>query len=243
MPKWMIGMILAAVPVTPALAQWSGKGEAGLAVASGNSETRSGNAKLAVSRQSGAWEHSAGFAGNHVSDDVGTTSQRFELVGQSRYQFNARDFWYGGARYEDDRFSGFNYQATVSSGVGRKFVDSDTTRLTGQIGAGYKFVETRDTIDPDTLLPVPGDTEGSAVLVGGLDFLHQLNEATSLFDKFGFEVASDNTFLQNEIGVAVKMTDRMALAVALAIRHNTDPPPGFKKTDTLTTLNLVYEVK
>jgi putative salt-induced outer membrane protein YdiY len=39
------------------------------------------------------------------------------------------------------------------------------------------------------------------------------------------------------------MTDRMALAVAYAVRHNTDPPEGFEKTDTLATVNLVYEVK
>ena len=28
-----------------------------------------------------------------------------------------------------------------------------------------------------------------------------------------------------------------------AVRHNTDPPVGFEKTDTLTTINLVYELK
>ena len=54
---------------------------------------------------------------------------------------------------------------------------------------------------------------------------------------------SGNNFLQNEIGLAVKMSDRLALSLAYAVRHNTDPPAGFKKTDTLSTLNLVYEIK
>jgi putative salt-induced outer membrane protein YdiY len=31
--------------------------------------------------------------------------------------------------------------------------------------------------------------------------------------------------------------------VAYAMRHNTEPPAGFRSTDTLTTVNLVYEVK
>jgi putative salt-induced outer membrane protein len=41
----------------------------------------------------------------------------------------------------------------------------------------------------------------------------------------------------------LKITDVLALAVSYSVKHNTDPPPGFEKTDTLTTINLVYEIK
>ena len=54
---------------------------------------------------------------------------------------------------------------------------------------------------------------------------------------------ADNTFVQNDIGIQVQMTDVLALAAAYSIRYNTDPPLGFGKTDSLTTLNLVYEIK
>ena len=49
--------------------------------------------------------------------------------------------------------------------------------------------------------------------------------------------------MQNDIGIQVKISDVLALAAAYSVRHNTDPPLGFGKTDTLTTLNLVYEIK
>jgi putative salt-induced outer membrane protein YdiY len=49
--------------------------------------------------------------------------------------------------------------------------------------------------------------------------------------------------MRNEAGVVVKMTDRLAMSLAYTIRHNTEPPAGFKKTDTLTTANLVYEMR
>ena len=39
------------------------------------------------------------------------------------------------------------------------------------------------------------------------------------------------------------MSAKLALAVAFQVRQNTKPPPAFKKTDTLTTLNVVYEIK
>jgi putative salt-induced outer membrane protein len=39
------------------------------------------------------------------------------------------------------------------------------------------------------------------------------------------------------------MTDVLALAVGYSVRHNSDAPAGFEETDTLTTINLVYEIK
>jgi putative salt-induced outer membrane protein len=41
----------------------------------------------------------------------------------------------------------------------------------------------------------------------------------------------------------VKINTVLALALGYTVRHNTDPPVGFEKTDTLTTINLVYEMK
>ncbi len=36
------------------------------------------------------------------------------------------------------------------------------------------------------------------------------------------------------------MSDALALKAGLEVRHNTDVLVGTKKTDTLTTVNLVY---
>ena len=99
---------------------------------------------------------------------------------------------------------------------------------------GYKFWETLDT---------PREKDSSIAGTAGLDFSHQITASTSVFNKFGAEFTSGNNFLQNEVGVAVKMSDRLALALGYAVRYNSDPPDGFRKTDTLTTANLVYEVK
>jgi putative salt-induced outer membrane protein len=224
-------LLLAALPAS---AQWTGKGEAGLAVANGNSESRTANARVAATYQDVSWEHSFTLAGLYVRNEGATTARRWEAGAQSRLNFLGSNFWYGGVRYEEDRFSGFDHQGLVTTGVGRRFIDNDTTKLLAQVGAGYKFWETLD---------VPRDRDSSATGVASVEFEHKLTATTSLFDKFNSEFTSGSNFLQNEVGVAVKMTDRMALAVGYAVRHNTNPPDGFEKTDTLTTVNLVYEVK
>jgi putative salt-induced outer membrane protein len=233
--------VLAAVP---ACADWSGKGEAGLVIASGNTEAKTANAKVQLANEIGKWKHQFGGTGLYASSDVeGTTARRWEAFEQTDYNFSPRTFWFGAVRYEDDEFSGFEYQATVSSGLGRKFIDSDVTRFTGTAGVGYKFFETSDVFDDAGVLITPGENDSEAVFRGTLDYDRKFTATTSLLDKFVVEAGSNNTFVQNDLALQVKMTDVLALAVGYSVRHNTDPPFGFEKTDTLTTVNLVYEIK
>jgi putative salt-induced outer membrane protein len=192
---------------------------------------------VSIAHKDDAWENSGTLAGQYVRTDGDTTARRWEVGAQTRYTFDGGTFWFGGLRYEEDRFSGFDHQGVVNTGVGRRFIDNDTTKLLAQVGAGYKFFETLGS------LTEPRDKDSALAGVASVDFQHKLTATTTVFDRFGSEFTSDNNFLQNEIGVQVKMTDRLALALAYAVRHNTDPPAGFKKTDTLTTVNLVYEVK
>jgi putative salt-induced outer membrane protein len=229
---------------SPAHADWSGKGEAGLVIATGNTDSKTANAKLLFASEVDKWKNQFGGAALYASSDPdGTTANRWEVFEQSDYNFSPRTFWFGAARYEDDEFSGFEYQAVLSTGIGRKFIDTDLTKFVGTAGVGYKKFETRAAVDDTGALLEPGATEDEVVLRGTLDYDHKLTATSSLIDKFVVEAGSDNTFVENEIALQVKMTNVLALAVGYSVRHNTDPPEGFEKTDTQTTINLVYEIK
>lgn len=229
-----------------ARADWTGKGEAGLVLANGNTDSKTGNVKLDLANTLEKWKHAFGGSAIYAATDGETTGQRWEVHEQSDYNFNARAFWFGAGRYEDDRFSGFEYQATASTGLGYRFIDNERTLFTGTAGVGYKFFETRDAYDETGPVPVllqEGESDSQVVFRGSLDLSHQLTDTSKLLDKFLVESGSDNTFVQNDIGIQVQMTDVIALSAAYSVRYNTDPPLGFGKTDTLTTLNLVYEIK
>jgi putative salt-induced outer membrane protein len=227
----------------PAAAQWTGRGEVGLVIASGNTDSKAGNAKLALSHKGEVWTHQAAFSALYASDDIGSTAQRWEATEQSEYRFNPHNFWFGAARYESDHFSGFTHQGTLSSGVGHIFQDSAESQLKAQVGIGYKFDETREEFSALGVLLVPGETSHAIAGIGTVDYKHQFNASTTVLDKFTVEYTSENTFLQNELSLQVKMAEKLALALGYAVRHNTDPPTAFRKTDTLTTANLVYEIK
>lgn len=232
-----------ALPVTPAFAQWTGKGEAGLVVTTGNAETTSGNVKLAMQKAAGDWTHKFSLAGVYIANDVDTTAQRWEAGAQTQRKTNDGNYWFGSARYEDDRFSGFDYQGALTTGLGHKFIDGEDTKLSGQVGVGYKVLATRVSIDPRTNRIIPSERDGFAGLFAGVDYLHRFNASTSLVNKLVIEGASANTFIQNDISLQVKMSDRLALAVGYQIRHNTEPPRGFQKTDSQSTVNVVYDIR
>ncbi len=228
-----LALVLAALALgtsVPAHAQWKGKGEVGIVFARGNSDTDTANVKVDTSREVDRWKHSFGVAALRAANNGATTAERYGAAWQSDYKLTDRSYWFGGLRYEQDEFSGFDYQASLSSGYGYKFIDTERTKFSGQAGVGYRRSK---------LLPL-GVTDSGAIFRGDLKFEHALTDTTRIIDTFVVEAGSDNTFASNDLALQVKMSDKFALSVGLGVRHNTDPPLGLKKTDTLTTVNLVY---
>lgn len=216
-----------------AQADWSGKGEAGIVFARGNSETDTANIKLDMARELDRWKHGFGIAVLRASNNSITNAERYGAAWQSDFKINDRDFWFGNLGYEQDEFSGFEYQASATTGYGRKFIDTDSTKLVGQLGAGYRRLQNA----------VTGATSGDPVLRGDLAFERVLTETTRIIDKLSIVAGDSNTLATNELALQVKMSDAFALSFGVGVRMNTDPPAGAKKTDTLTTINLVYGFK
>jgi len=228
----LLGVALCATSGT-ALAEWTGKGEVGASFASGNTENESANAALEVKNTLEKWTHTLGFAGNYGSESGSTTARRWEVRGQSDYSFTDRAYWFGAGRYEDDGFSTYDFQSSVATGLGYKLIDEERTKLWVQGGPGYRYAEFRKT----------GESEDGLIFRGDLGFEHQLTDTTKIVDRFLIETGSDNTYIQNDLGLEVTIYGALGLRVGYQIRHNTDVTPGLEKTDTLTTLGLIYETK
>jgi putative salt-induced outer membrane protein len=235
-------LVASTLVAMPALAEWKGKGEAGIVFARGNSDTDTANVKVEMATEIDRWKHGWGVSALRASNDGDKTAERYEGKWQSDYKFSERDYWWGGLRYEDDRFSGFDYQATATTGYGRKFIDTEKTKLNGEVGLGYRRLSTLDrTIGvPPALTLIPGSTEGDIIARGFLGYENALTDTTKVLNKFTVEAGSDNTFASNELALQVKMSEAFALSLGFGVRYNTDPPAGLKKSDTLTTVNLVY---
>jgi putative salt-induced outer membrane protein len=243
----IVGALVIAGPIT-ALADdlpqgWSGKGQAGYVMSRGNSETDAANAKLDVFLRTPEWKHQLTLEGLFGRSAHITSAERWDLRLQSDYTITSQLFAFGALAYQDDRFSGFQYQASGSGGMGYKFLDSDTTKLAAQLGVGYRVLRPETLIKDDSgavIERIALQSESELVATAGIDFVHRFNSSTKLTDKLIAESGSSNTSIKNDLALEVKMSKKLALAAGYSVLHNTKPAEGVKRTDTITTLNVVY---
>jgi putative salt-induced outer membrane protein len=223
---------------------WIGKGQFGFLDSHGNSDSQSINGNIDMSRNDGAWKNEVYLGGFYGKSSGVVSADRWEARTQSNYNLSSDLFVFGGLRFEHDLFDGFQYQASVSTGVGYKMINTDDTKLTAQIGAGYRRLRpeeiTKDPVTGAVTSRVPQDATGEAIGTAGVDFSHKFNASTTLTDKFLAEVGANDTLAHDDIALTVKMSTKLALSVGYGISYNTDPPAPLKKLDTVATVNLVF---
>ena len=236
-------------PPPPPPQGWSGSGEAGLSVASGNTKAQNLNAKLDLKFNDDQWTDDFYLTAlrnkANTSGGYDLTANRYEAGASLGYKFDERSYIVGAARYEHDEFSPYRYQYAVSIGYGYQILKNAIDELAMEIGPGYKVVQAASyTLTPvDPLSPpvkVTPDSESNAVARGKIAYKHNFSDTVAFVDTFVVEAGSGDKFMQNDAGLAVKMSSKLALKVGYQVRHNSQVEAGFKKTDQLMTTNLVY---
>lgn len=268
----LVAALLLALPLTAradeataANGEWSGTGELGFAAARGNAKSENLNAKLAFKKEDERWKDTFYLTALRAKGEVSTkvpgvdangqpiintlksydtTANRYELGAAIGYKFDERSYVVGAARYENDDFSPYEYQAAVSVGYGYTVLKTASDELSVEAGPGYKRFRRNDELGTDPLSGQPVvyrfGSEGEVIGRGLLAYKHAFSANTSFVDTLLVEAGSSNTFVQNDAGLQVDINKKLALKVGYQLRHNTDAPGGAKKTDQLMTTNLVY---
>lgn len=214
----------------PAVGGWSIKGEFGLVMARGNADTDTINAGLNAVFERDRWRNESSLSGVRSTDEGEVTTSRYVLGNKVDYSVNERSYVFNALRYDRDRFSNFRFQATASVGYGYRVIDGERHKLKLEGGPGVRFSEARDTDESET----------EAIVRGFAEYAWKITETAELTNRLLVESASDNTFLENTAAVSVAINARLSLKTGIALRRNSNVEPDRKKTDTLTTINLVY---
>jgi putative salt-induced outer membrane protein len=260
----------AAAPSTDASKNggWTGTGEFGFASSRGNSRSENANAKLGLNQENELWKNSFYLNGLRskgeasVTDDQGVTSDKFATTANRYdsgasvgYKFDPRSYVVTAARYEHDDFGANIWQGIVSVGYGYIALKNERAELSFEVGPGFKRYQpansTRDAVNADGTPTVDAagnvvtetykpNAESEVVGRGLVNAKYRLTDNTAVEDTLLVEAGSKNQYYQNDIGLSVSMTKKMALKIGYQIRYNSDTQPGTVSTDKLTTTNLVY---
>ena len=210
---------------------WEGSGELGFVNTSGNTETTALNAKLNFVRTGKKWRHRFTGTALMTSEDGDKENERYTMEIQSDRKLTEKSWLFGAFRWDADKFGSYDPQLSLTAGYGYQLMKSEKHELKGEIGAGYRKLEERES----------GISNREAIARFLLDDSWQVFKTTLWTNRLLVEAGSSNTFSQFNTGLAVSMTDVFAVKLGYEYRHNTTVPPGdSKKTDTITSVNLVY---
>jgi putative salt-induced outer membrane protein len=222
---------------SPALAQkdearlWSGQLEFGATVTSGNTDTDNFTGRFELLRSSDPWRNLLRVDGLYTTDNDVTSAQRFTVFTQQDYKFTEHDYAFHKLRYENDRFNGFDYEASSSLGYGRRLVDQAPHQLNLEIGLGFRHLKLEDS----------GEREDSGLLVVGGEYHWQISESAKFEQLASSEIGSDNTISRATSKLSVAINSRFNLNASYEIRHNSEVQPDRKNTDTITAITLGYK--
>lgn len=209
---------------------WHGEGDVAYNKTSGNSDSETLMAKLKLIYEQNRWTHTGQLEAINSSEDDVRSAESYTARFKTDYDISEKYYAFGSGRYQDNRFSGYEFQASVITGLGVHLIATERTVLDLEGGVGYRRSEEQDT----------GETFNEAILTARGSYQYQLTETTRFDSSLSVESGADNTYVEGDLGIRVKINSALGLRVGYTVKHNTDVPADTDKTDTYTSVGLNY---
>jgi putative salt-induced outer membrane protein len=217
-------------------------GEFGFLVASGNTNTSTLTAKINTSQELTSWSYQV--IGNALykqsqqevdgKKNNGASAQKLFLSGQLDHKLTEPDdrlFIYG--EYENNRFSGFRYQASLAAGWTSRLWHDKQSEFKYSVGPGYGISEFEEDNSDE-------DTKGLIVRAAMEYKLKFSNHAT--FRQF-VSTEADQEFYKtkSETSLSTKLTGALAMKLSFVMNLDTSVGPETEELDTEAAVTLVYQ--
>jgi putative salt-induced outer membrane protein len=209
---------------------WKGEGALGFTSSSGNTDTENLDANLKVSRQHLQWKHSLALEAIRNETDNETSAERWAIRERSEYQLDAQSYAFGQARYEEDKFSGYDHQASLVFGLGSRLLEDARHLLDLSLGLGYRNIRNSES----------GDSEDSGIVTSDLIYEYKISESATFREIALLEAGEDNTFFQSETALQSRISDSLSSRISYLVKHNSTVPADVEKTDKFVSISLVY---
>ena len=208
---------------------WSGQGEAGGFLTSGNTSNRGVAIGVNVVKETRSWKHSLRGLVDYQEDDGTKSRERYFAGYEGNYNFSPNFYALATLSYERDVFSGFNRRFAESIGLGYKVVN--TPALTVAIEGGPALRQTRftDGVD-DNAFAARGALNAKWLINDGLTLTQN---ATVFYDSF-------NTSVFSLTSLTAKVSGALSARLSFQLNSESNPPLGLENLDTISRVTLVY---
>jgi len=237
--KLLAPMLLAAagsaVAADEAKSPWTSSAELGYVTTSGNTNTTSLNAKFDIAYEVEKWKH-IGHAEtlqsktrNDTTGQDEETAHKSLATYQADYKFTDLDYAFGLLSYEDDRFSGFEYQAKAVLGYGRKIIFNENTTLNLEGGPGDRRYK------PDMM---PSEDDGFIYLAA--KYLWNITPTSKFTEDLTANYGDKQDEWKSVTALSAKINSSLAMKLTHTVKYLDVVPAGNDRYDRETAVTLVY---
>lgn len=222
---------------------WEGEAELGVLMTSGNTDETNINGRLGLVHEVENWRNLADFSSNYSeseNDTTGedqTTAEKYKAALETNYKFTENQYWFLRGAYEKDRFSGYDFESTATTGYGnRVWQRSERSFLDLSAGAGYRYNKLEELNDDGD------DVEKEAIARLAAQFNYALSDNALFSQKLSTEIGLDenNVISQSETAIKANIVGNLSMKAAYRVKHVSDAPADTDSTDTEAALSLLY---
>jgi putative salt-induced outer membrane protein len=218
---------------------WSSSAELGAITTTGNTEGTSVTGRInsmqRLERFNNEYYFSAFFKEDKKRLEDGSsererTAERFKASVKSAFKLEKEyDNLFVLGSHTDDKFGAYRKYSTLAVGYGTRLLDRANQSLNVEVGPGYSYGKT-----------ATGDTESGLLARAGAFYKWAISEHASFGQDLVVEYGEDNTRTSAETSVTARINGRMQMKAAFIVQNDSDVPVDKKRTDTQTSLTLVY---
>ena len=213
----------------PAPKGWTGEVGLSYIESAGNSKSTSFNGKSKAVRDIEHWRYTLKLEGDNESADNVRSAESYFASGKADYKLNQTSYLFGLLEHTIDRYSGYDYESSLTFGYGRDLINTDRHKLSADAGLGYRRSKVTNSHDVE---------EGVVRL--GAQYNWNINDHTKFGEEASTEMGKDKTVSKSLTSVKVKINGNLWGSVALELKRTSSVPPGVKNTDRTTTIGLNY---
>jgi putative salt-induced outer membrane protein YdiY len=216
---------------------WDGEAELGVLITTGNSEQTNLKGRVGLLHDTERWRNILEASSAYTEAEDETTAERYRGQAETNLKFSENQYFFLRGSYEDDRFSGYDFRSSATTGYGNRVWDrGEQSFLDLSAGVGYRY-NRLDALDED------GNRYEDEIigrLAGQLDFALSENALfrQKLSTEFGLQ--DNNTITESETSLQASVVGDLSMKLAYRVTHVSDAPPDSEKTDTETSVSLLY---
>jgi len=238
---------------------WSGEGNLGAGITTGNTDTVDVGIGLKLAKEFGPWKVALDGGYDFGQVDGVDNRNRWYVGAQGQRDFTDRVYGFADVSYEEDQFSGFDSRLFVGVGAGYHIFKEKPLTWSVEAAPGYRRSQVADVVIPGTdavidagppeviiapaiaeVIVTPGFTANDFAVRGSSRFAYDFNDKVTFTNDTDVIWSDTSTQTINTAAVTAQLTEKISGRVSFEVRNDTNPPDGFVRTDTATRVSVVY---